>query len=233
MANCIDFHCHILPGIDDGSKNPDMTREMLNVSRRQGIGTVVATPHFYADSMRISGFLERRKAAYEATLPLAEAAGIRIIPGAEVAFFPGISRAEGIDRLTIGDTGMMLIEMPFRAWSGRDLDEVERILQDMEVCIAHLERFYQFQTDKGIIPALLEMPVCVQVNAECLLDRRTRKIPLKLFKNGQAHLLGSDCHNLESRPQNLAEGRAVIAAKCGAAVLEEIDALGEEILEGE
>lgn len=43
-----EYHCHILPGIDDGAHNPEMSLEMLEMMRMQGIKRVVATPHFYA-----------------------------------------------------------------------------------------------------------------------------------------------------------------------------------------
>ena len=43
----IDIHSHVLPGIDDGSKSVDMSLAMLKESYKQGVDTVVATPHFY------------------------------------------------------------------------------------------------------------------------------------------------------------------------------------------
>lgn len=42
----IDFHSHILPGIDDGSKSTEESLEMLDMLRAQGVDTVAATPHF-------------------------------------------------------------------------------------------------------------------------------------------------------------------------------------------
>ena len=45
----IDFHSHILPGIDDGSKNTQMSLAMIEEEKKQGVHTIVATPHFYAD----------------------------------------------------------------------------------------------------------------------------------------------------------------------------------------
>ena len=44
----IDFHSHILPGMDDGSKSTQESLEMLDMLRAQGVDTVAATPHFYA-----------------------------------------------------------------------------------------------------------------------------------------------------------------------------------------
>ncbi len=68
----IDFHCHILPGIDDGSRNIEMTEAMLTEEARQGVTEICATPHFYAHRMSFDDFLERRKHAAEKTAELLE-----------------------------------------------------------------------------------------------------------------------------------------------------------------
>ena len=66
----IDIHSHILPGIDDGSKNLRMSLGLIDMLIDQGIDTVAATPHFYADRVSVEKFLSRRQRAYES---LAEA----------------------------------------------------------------------------------------------------------------------------------------------------------------
>ena len=140
----VDFHSHILPRIDDGSRSTEMTAEMLSNAAVQGIDIMVATPHFYADSTTIDRFLRHRERAYLATQPIAEAKKIQVICGAEVAFFPGMSRADDIEQLCIGDTSLMMVEMPFRAWTDRDLREMELMLnRGIQPVIAHLERFYR------------------------------------------------------------------------------------------
>ena len=45
----IDFHTHILPAIDDGSRDIEQTKELLRQAHEQGIHHILATPHFYAD----------------------------------------------------------------------------------------------------------------------------------------------------------------------------------------
>ena len=57
----IDFHSHVLPGIDDGSRNIETSIEMLRLSRNAGVDRMIATPHFYADEDRIEHFLEKRE----------------------------------------------------------------------------------------------------------------------------------------------------------------------------
>ena len=58
-----DVHCHMLPGIDDGSKDVTMSLEMIRRSVEQGIEGLVFTPHFYADMNSPETFLKRRARA--------------------------------------------------------------------------------------------------------------------------------------------------------------------------
>ena len=44
----IDFHSHILPGIDDGSRNVEKSLGILQISASQGGDIVAATAHVYA-----------------------------------------------------------------------------------------------------------------------------------------------------------------------------------------
>jgi len=61
----LDFHAHILPRVDDGSQSVDESVQMLERMQAQGIGRVVATPHFYANDESVDAFLQRRSAAWE------------------------------------------------------------------------------------------------------------------------------------------------------------------------
>lgn len=44
----IDFHTHILPRMDDGSRRMAETQKMLKMEYDQGVRQVVASSHFYA-----------------------------------------------------------------------------------------------------------------------------------------------------------------------------------------
>lgn len=46
MKGIIDIHAHILPGIDDGAKNWDESRKMLEKAYGEGIRHIIATPHY-------------------------------------------------------------------------------------------------------------------------------------------------------------------------------------------
>ena len=235
----IDFHSHILPGIDDGARNLDTSMAMLEQIREQKVDYMVATPHFYASKDRMDSFLKKRANAWEQLSEAIEKREFRGAPqfflGSEVAFFEGISRADQIDSLTIGDTNLLLLEMPFVPWTMQNVREVEKLISDrkLHVIIAHLERFIWMPGNKKMIQSLLELPVTIQINAESFLEWKHRRTLLKMFRDGTAHILGSDCHGAHHRVPNLLEGRMVIEKKAGADVLHRIDMQGEKLLFGD
>lgn len=224
----IDFHTHILPGIDDGSRNIDTSCRMLEQSADQGVECIIATPHFYASREKLDNFLEKRKHAREILDEKLQSLPLQILTGSEVAFFRGISRAERLDDLTIEGTRVLLLEMPFAPWEASDIDEVEKLTgeRNYHVLLAHLERYLDLPGSRQWIEELLELPVSVQINAESLTDWRRRGRLVRMFRDGQAHVLGSDCHGMHHRPPDLAEGRAVLEKKLGHGVLEQIDSYG-------
>ena len=227
----IDFHSHILPGMDDGSKNSEMSIQMLEMAGRQGVDVMLATSHFYASQNSPEKFLMRRKESAE-RLYAHDLQGLpRILLGAEVSFFSGIGQTNGIEKLCIENTNLLLLEMPFCAWSNHTLYEVELLYKrGMIPVIAHLERFYSLQRDKDMISRLLDMPVYVQINAECLQTISGRWRALSPFRKGEAHFLGSDCHNMTSRPPNCGKGREILAKKLGAHELARMDQKASALL---
>ncbi len=222
----IDLHCHILPGMDDGSPDVETSLAMLRRQAEQGIGAVCVTPHYYADQNSISTFCERRATALEklrAALPDGNLP--EMIPAAEVAFFSGISERGGLERLCIRDTKTLMLEMPFTEWNDFQIEEVSALVLDrgLHVVLVHPERFCGSKNNVWRLKELAELPVAFQVNAGTLIRWRTRKLGLKLLQETQYPLLGSDCHNLTTRPPNLAEGRGVVARKLGEAFLMKMD----------
>lgn len=231
----IDFHSHILPGIDDGARNLETSYNMHQMARQQEVDLMLATPHFYASQDRIDNFLKRREEAwvqFHDTVEASEETEPRIILGAEVAFFDGISRARDIEKLTIQGTNLMLLEMPFEAWNSQQIKEVEYLIKErkFQIIIAHLDRFLWIPGNKKWIKELLELPVSIQINADAFDSWMHTRNLVKLFKEGKAHVLGSDCHGAHHRVPNLQDGRDILEKKAGKEVLEQIDRQGEKLL---
>lgn len=233
----IDFHSHILPGIDDGSRNVKMSLGMIEALGRQGVDTICATSHFYVSQRTPEHFLERRQEAYELLEPVLNDDAPRILLGAEVLYFPGISRLESLPDLCLEGTDVLLLEMPFTEWQEYWVREVQDLALSGEftILMAHIERYYARQP-RQVWDRLLELDVLMQANADYFLQQdsifrfRNRNKALKLLKEGRIHLLGTDTHNLTSRPPRMKEARAVIREELGKQALERIDELGEELI---
>lgn len=168
----IDFHSHILPGIDDGSKDVEMSMEMLRMALEQGVEIMLATPHFYASQQRIDDFLLNRQAALERLENRRNSFGPELKLGAEVAFFPGMSQADRLEELLIEGSRVLLLEMPFTSWSESTVDEVAELVKkrNMQVVLAHLDRYMGMTENRKQMARLLEWPIYVQINAESLLS---------------------------------------------------------------
>lgn len=231
----IDFHSHILPKLDDGSKNTDMSVQMLETSMKYGIDVMVATPHFYIKYDTVDKFLDHRKASYNALMHKIKINGINVPEiklGAEVYYFGGMAALPDIKRLCIDNTNYLLLEMPFEEWTGKMISDVERLVYDKNIIpvIAHLDRYLSYQKHNNHIQDLLNIGAVVQMNGDYVNGIFTRKNALKLIRDGVVSLLGSDCHNMQKRAPNLDKTFKIIRKKCGQKVLDEIDRCGREIL---
>lgn len=227
----IDFHSHILPYVDDGSKSIEMTIKMLQIMNSQNIDYVIATPHFYPHEIGLAEFLSKREEVKNKVnlFDLPEIPHIEY--GAEVGFFRGIGRCDRLDNLCIGQTNLILLEMPFRTWSLQELNELEMILDRGFIpVLAHLERYYSLQRDFSTLNDIIQLPVYAQINAEALISHRTRNLALHLLSDGKVQLLGSDSHDLKRRVPNLHDGRIIVKKRLGSTCLKKIDLLGEKLL---
>ena len=231
----VDFHSHILPRIDDGSRSMEETLAMLRLLSEQEVDLVAATPHFYASHQSLERFLEKRRDAYEkVTSVLQQDLSLRVPPirlGAEVWYYPGVSRLEGIRELQLEGTKLLLLEMPTEPWSAYTVREVLDLNCSgaLTVVLAHIERYLPYQ-NASVWEKLMENGVMMQVNASFFLSRRTRGRALKLLKRGQIQWIGSDCHNLSERAPHMYEVAAIVRKKLGDAFLADFDAQNRSYL---
>lgn len=229
-----DFHSHILPNMDDGSASVEESIAMLRLEAEQGIGQVIATPHFYPRHDSPERFLARRR---EAERILRDAMALHdnlpeVICGAEVYFFPGISECDALPQLTIGGKKCILIEMPPVPWTKSMYLELEAIQArwGLTPIIAHVDRYLGVLNTHGIPQQLEKLPVLVQANASFFLRSSSRGRALRMLKQDQIQLLGSDCHNLTSRPPNLEKALQVIGRHLPPDILERISSYQQQAL---
>ena len=97
----IDWHTHILPAVDDGSRDIEESLKMLSELKAQGVDCVVATPHFIANAESVEEFISRRDEAYASLAESMSEDLPKVLCGAEVKYYPGIAKMEGLEKLTV------------------------------------------------------------------------------------------------------------------------------------
>ena len=202
----IDVHTHMLPGIDDGSKDVPESLAMLESQWQQGVEIAFLTPHFYADEQNPVTFLKRRYRAWRQL----ESALYPQLPqlrlGAEVQYFEGICEVEEIRHLRIVGTNLLLLEMPFCHWSDRMLSDVTELSlrYGLQIVLAHIER-YMAKQSPNLWRSLCAEGIWLQSNVSFFANKKTKKQALTMLESGQIQLLGSDCHNMNHRQPNWAQ----------------------------
>ena len=227
----IDFHSHILPDVDDGSRSVEESVKILDKMAEDGVDIVVATPHFYCTKTSIHRFLDKRDRAFESLKPHLKPEHPKILLGAEVLYNHMLVGKEALSRLAIQGTDYMLLEMKYDKITEEMIEDVEVITNDLDVkvIIAHLERYLAF-TSMKLLCSLMELDVIGQMNADSLTHLRTKQNCFKLIKGGYVHILGTDTHRIDRGDASLGEGLEVIEKKFGQEMIAEIDANGQKSL---
>lgn len=194
----IDFHCHLLPGMDfDGTDRMDESAKMCELLKKQGVATICATPHFYPWRENMDAFLARREAAYRQAHTLY--GDTRVILGAEVQLYENLCDAPA-NRMCYGDSNVILLELPDRPFGAWTVPAIENTIfkYSLTPVIAHVER-YGLTTEQ--IRSLAAIPrVIFQITAETLAERQMLPLLDRIASMGVPVVLGSDTHNMTSRP---------------------------------
>ena len=197
-----DIHCHILPGVDDGACDLDMSVAMLEAARDAGVTSIVCTPHardpfFDYDTMY---------AAFDELYPYAEAMGMSLTMGFEVAHTKLVELGveEWASRLAFEGTGEFLLELEpgCKECSFRDFERTIFVLQGLglDVIIAHPERCRAVQKNAELVERLVRMGCKLQASADFVAGGRfdrERRFAKVLFRRGLYDYVASDAHRPE------------------------------------
>ena len=198
----IEYHCHILPGIDDGAKDAETSLAMIEMMKEQGIERIAATPHFYAHREKsVADFMKKRQAAFDQIRDKAAVSDIRL--GAEVSIEHGISELPDIEKLAIEGTRMILLELPYRAYAKWMSEEIYNIGAEykLKVILAHVHRYLEYYS-KAELEEILSSNSVMQINNEAFSGWKEKRLAKKVIASGKEFVFGSDAHNLGERRPN-------------------------------
>ncbi|MBU3155322.1 tyrosine-protein phosphatase [Clostridium estertheticum] len=207
----IDIHSHILPGIDDGSKDMEMSIKMLKMAEEKGTKIIVATPHYIRG--RYENHYDKIFDLHQEVKLAAENAGLKIevLLGQEVMLdkYALDLCKEGKIR-GINETSYMLIEFPMDKLPNDALDLIYELrVLGIKPIIAHPERYEYIIEAPTTINDFINEGCLFQINAgslQGLFGKKVQKCAKLLVKEGLVNFIASDAHSINRRCPGLIEG---------------------------
>ncbi|MEE4638080.1 MAG: CpsB/CapC family capsule biosynthesis tyrosine phosphatase [Wenzhouxiangella sp.] len=211
-----DIHCHILPGIDDGSKELAQSLAMARIAIDDGIDTIFATPHHlngvYTNPARaVLDHVERLREHL-----LDQGMALKVLPGAENHIVPELpdALAEGT-AMTMGNLGQaVLVELPVHTVPVSTEEILENIRsQSLTPIIAHPERNTYLRQHPQRLREWIEMGCLAQVTAQSctgLFGPQVRAAAHAMVTGGMIHFVASDAHRDRRRIPEISLGQAEI-----------------------
>jgi protein-tyrosine phosphatase len=194
---------------------------------------VIATPHFYANDESVATFVERRAAALDTLKAQLPETAPKILLGAEVRYYQGISRLENLKDLRIEGSKLLLLEMPMSVWTETVIRELIELSgkSGVQIVLAHVERYLKLQK-QPVWDRILDSGILMQCNASFFTSLASKRKAISLLTEGVVQFLGSDCHNTTSRPPDLDKAFDVIRKKLGDDYLDQMTQYGYSLFAG-
>jgi protein-tyrosine phosphatase len=216
----IDLHSHILPGIDDGSRNLEMSLEMARMAVDDGITTMACTPHIYPGLYmnNTAGIIAAREALQrsldEAGIPL------KLTIGADVHLVPGLLQAlrDGIVPC-LHQTRYLLLEPSHHVAPPHFQDSVFQLVAEGYVpVITHPERLTWVEDSYSVFADLVRQGAWMQVTAGALtgvFGARAKYWGERFLGDGLTHIIATDAHSSGRRSPNMSKAKQIAERMLG------------------
>lgn len=220
MNQFVDIHCHILPGVDDGSQTPEETKAMLQKAWDEGIQIMVATPHY--NKQRGKNDIELIKKQLLLTRKLAKEVNpkMQICLGMEIYYGEDVPELLKEGRVvSIRKSRYILVEFSPGDEFQYILNAVRKLqMSGHTVIIAHIERYNCLRKDISNVEYLREMGAYLQVNTGSITGsygRSVKKFLREVLKAHLVQLVGTDAHGSERRTPKMQEAYKEVVKRCG------------------
>lgn len=232
----VDFHSHIIYGVDDGSKDKEMTLAMLRTAVDSGTDKIVATPHYVRGRFQVHRDDVNHQVKILRDLAEGENLGIDIYEGQEVYYNKNLlSYYEEGAIGTLGNTRYMLAELPLRSFDPEEVIDTfyEFQIKGIVIILAHPERYRDFIMEPSLINRFIAEGFLFQLNTGSLagdFGKEVKKTAETFVKHRIYSVLGSDAHRAEGRTTDMTSGIEELD-NLVPGYLEEINNNSERILE--
>ena len=220
MDSYIDIHSHILPQLDDGAEDFEMSMKMLHIAEQSGICQIIMTPHnkpmhHNASPETIQSVIQKLEKEISGSKMQ-----IRLYAGNEIYYRSDILELLEEGRAcTMAGSSYVLVEF-------NPMDDFEHIRRGLykvlsggyRPIIAHIERYRNVCAKEERVEELIEMGCYVQVNAGSIMGQYglgTKGFAKRLLKEGMVHFVATDAHDLGKRAPYLSDCADYIRKKYG------------------
>lgn len=235
----IDLHCHLLPGIDDGSKNMETSLRLAKEAVENGITHALLTPHHMngvyinhkSDVIRLTE--DFQKAITGAGI------GLIVYPGQEVRINGDLLQALDDDDILFADEGnkYLMLEFPDDDVPTYTTDMIYQLqMRGIVPIIVHPERNTKIMKHPEIISQLLEKGCLSQITASSYVGTFGEKVETfsrQLITTGQAYFFASDTHDLPGRKYEMNEAFEKITSEFGQGLADEFKENAKFIINGD
>ena len=217
----IDLHCHLLPGIDDGATDLEMSLAMARMSVEDGVRVAACTPHIYPGMYENDGpGIRAAIVALQAELDR-EGIALRLVEGADVHLDHDLVGGIRSGRIpTIAGSRYLLLEPPHHVAPPRFAESMFTLMAAGYVpVVTHPERLRWVEDHYEIFVEAAQRGAFMQITAGALTGRfgkRPQYWAERFIGEGHAHILATDAHHPRRRPPLLAEARHAAEALVGA-----------------
>ena len=217
VAGFVDIHCHLIAGIDDGPKDEQQTRALIDAARSAGIAAIVATPHCSSRYSLDAADRDARLAAAETDTPL-------LFAGCELELSEERLQQFFDDprRYTLNGSRYVLVELPHSAGGG-SLDRAAKLFRErgLRPILAHPERYPFLPVDSPALVSWIANGGLLQATAASFtgrMGRRAKAAAYDLLSQNALHFVASDAHDAVKRGPDMREAFANVATASDIAV---------------
>lgn len=235
----LDFHNHLMPGVDDGAANIEESREGLQALAADGVSEIITTPHFSASLIKRGEhgrYLERVERGWEALQELAknEFPYLRLERGFEIMLdIPQPVIDDAVYHLA--GTSFVLVEFPYMNIPPNSSYALRELRQaGLVPIVAHPERYSNMEEKRGMVEEWHDAGAYMQVNCGSIVGMygsRAKSLAWSILSAGEAEYIGSDYH---SRGRCTVEAaRAALKHRGLEDQLATLDSNGDRLLNGQ
>lgn len=235
----VDLHCHLLPGIDDGSKSMEISLRMAREATENGVTHALLTPHHMnGHYVNHKQDVIRRTKEFQEQIN-AHNIPLTVFPGQEVRINGQLLGALDRDDILFADTAgkYMMLEFPdddVPHYTNQMIFDLQQ--RGIIPVIVHPERNTKIMAEPDLIYQLLEKGCLSQITASSYVGTFGKKVESfsrRLIEAGQGYVFASDAHNLPGRKYEMRQAFEKMKREFGQKLVEQYQQNAKSIINGE